>query len=318
MGRRRRYYLWSGPELRTIRAYARACVRGKYRGAVEAARAYVSDMMQLRRKYPQAQWLRFRRSFQAVHAKLDRRLRELGNERPLVRYSVQEKRLFDRLARQLVEGAYRRIEDAAHVFLDEMERRRRRFPRIGGYRHRRTLKAAKAQLNLRTLALGRIRCARWFLDEERVVRRYAQAVLEGRYNSAVQAVGPCREELVALYRRHPAARWAHRIGTREALHHRIQNEAAAQGGRWRGTEWSRPEQRVAERYARALVQGRYSKLTPAAILCARELDHLRKKYPARRAYTARRTLKSVMKTVRLTANRMGRSARRSPTMGIGK
>lgn len=89
----------------------------------------------------------------------------------------------------------------------------------------------------------------WAPAEERVVKRYARAVLRREYRDAVLAVEPCRAELVRAAK---GARTA--LRTRKSVHHRLVAWAIQLGRVRLNVPWTPREEAELDRFVRAVSQ----------------------------------------------------------------
>jgi hypothetical protein len=297
---------WSPEEERLVNSYARARLRGKYQSAMATARAYQLDLDGLRKRYPRARWLAVRRTLNSIHWRVLCRLHELGALRPFSHWSGMEERLLDHYARRLLKGEWRNGKTAARELRQEMERRRKRYPKTGWFPLRRTFVAVHFKLWKRARQLGRHVYTFWVPREKRIVRRYVQAFLDGQYPSARQAAAACRMELNRLRREYRDEVWAMVPRSWQAVHLELLAEAGAMGRRWPGTRLSPQELLVAERYARAHIRGRYPTLRLAARACRQELERMRRRHPQVIGYAVRRSELGLVRAVRLRADRLGR------------
>jgi len=72
-----------------------------------------------------------------------------------------------------------------------------RLPRRAAKPHVRTLVAVHRRIHERCYRAGRIGShTNWRPDEDAVLRRFARALVHGRYSSILAAAGPCRDELI--------------------------------------------------------------------------------------------------------------------------
>ncbi|MFO7676417.1 MAG: hypothetical protein R6X12_08905 [bacterium] len=114
--------------------------------------------------------------------------------------------------------------------------------------------------------------ALWSWQEDRLIDRFARAMIRGEYRSSWPAAAACRAELETLRRKCPDAPWAVVPRTRNAARNRIIQRARALGGRWPESHWSEPECRIAERHARRFLSGRCPSIKQAARDCKQDVD----------------------------------------------
>jgi hypothetical protein len=124
----------------------------------------------------------------------------------------------------------------------------------------------------------------WTPAEERVVERYARAVLKKKCGNAVLAVEPCRAELARAAK---GARTA--LRTRKSVHHRLVAWAIKLGRVRLHVPWTPKEEVVLDRFVRAVAGGRIRTARGAGRTCAEALHRLHLRYPARFAGTPNRS-----------------------------
>ena len=114
--------------------------------------------------------------------------------------------------------------------------------------------------------------------EQRILDRYARAVRDGKYVSAVAAVAPCRAELLRLRRTHPDS--APDIDrTRQSVHRALILHARKLGRPRLRIRWQPEERQVLERFADAVAQGKYPTARGAGRACAVALKKLHERKP---------------------------------------
>ena len=112
----------------------------------------------------------------------------------------------------------------------------------------------------------------WSSEENRVLDACVQGVLAGQFDSVAAAAGGCVDRLRRA-RPGPTRRswWA----VRSALKRRLR----AAGFAGLVAKWTPEEDRVVQRYARALLRQRFRTVDEASRACAGELERLRKEQP---------------------------------------
>lgn len=105
---------------------------------------------------------------------------------------------------------------------------------------------------------------RWTDAEARVAKRFGRALARGEYANAGDAVPDCQQALAAarLPARHPRDRIRDKI-------RRCASNAGLPGRLWR---WTPREDRITDRYARAVARGEYPGVWKAVGDCRRELE----------------------------------------------
>jgi len=177
-------------------------------------------------------------------------------QHPLPFWTVEEKRLVDRLARAVVAGRYRWASAAIADFRLRMAR--------AGRPSRRTDLAIQVHISRRAAALGRrFPKARWTARELRIIGRLARALVAGKYANAGAAADDCLPALAraGLGGRHP----------RSLVRNRIIACAHEVGLSARIRHWTRVENEIVARFARSVIRGEYAGVRPAARECARAL-----------------------------------------------
>jgi hypothetical protein len=276
-------------EDRIASRYAQALARGEYARVMDAVPPCWRELLGLRAKLRREGVVLPGRSTRSVEYRLLHKARALGRPARHPRLSPEEDRLVERYARMLVKGRHPSIADAAgacwaaHKTLARGADRQRPAPR--------TLHSIYQLIEKRSLVLGRPRsCVAWTPDEDRVVLRFARQVVAGEYRSVTVALPDCREALAGLGLgvRHTAHSTTARL---HALAHKL---GWAAGFR----RWTPPENEVADRFARAVLRGKYPRATAATADCARAL---------RRAGLSGRSLAEVRRKLICQALRLGRT-----------
>jgi len=305
---------WSPEEQRILDSYVRAIARGRYRDAQEATRAFLEDRPHLRRRYPKAQWLRVARNYYGTYRVMLKLARNLVRPRVKRELSTEEQRLIDRYARLYIRGEIPSVGKAAREFLRECERRRRRYPKLAHLFAARTLKGVGSRIRSRIRDLGLpARTVRWSPAEDRVLDRYVRALMAGRYRHAREAARDCMVDMEKLYRKHPAAIWARTRRKWRTLAERLGEQVHVLGRLWRFARFTPEEKRFLDRYARALVGGRYRTARDAGQECWRAMKRAYDRRSARQhELPGVRFPRSVRSVVSLLAQRsaaLGRELR---------
>ena len=145
-------------------------------------------------------------------------------------------------------------------------------------------------------------------QEDEVFTRYARDVLAGRYRGVKPAAVKARVEILRLHRKNPHARWAQAARSHTAVWLRIARLAGRMGRSRPDSPWVPEEDKVVERYARAVVSGRYQAVQAASV-CSQELVRRRSSGAGRRWQVpwaaAHRTLAAVAKRIKLKAHALG-------------
>jgi hypothetical protein len=247
---------WLPAEARVADRYVRALLSGRYASAREAVPDCQRALDRLRtRALARGESLPFRGS-RAVWCRISKLALNAGRPPRGVRYTREERQLFSSHAQQLMDGKYRDTGAAGQACLQAHEKMRAGLssPLPARPLHRICRAIAKA-----ARALGRLPARdRWTPDELRVVKRYARGVTSGRYKQLEEAARACRAELAGR----------HTAGSTSV---RIRSHAVELG--WTGacTGWSDSENKIADRFARAIIDGRYPGCVAATDDCLRAL-----------------------------------------------
>lgn len=304
---------WADRELRLLEGYVRAVVRGKYETARAAAADYVRDIGRLRMSYPKAAWLASRHSPLAVANRLRDRAHALGLPASSAPWLREEERLLDSYARALVRGDYRNGGDAARALL----RKLRGLPKTEVARQR-NYGGVHSMLLSRAQELGRPFLALpWSPGEQALADSYARRLGLGEFRNAWEAAEPCARDLDVLRREHPRARWARMNRTTLGIWAQIRQRADDMGLQWTESVWEPAEVRIASRYARGVVLGRYPNAKSAAPECSRELQRYhqarRRRKLGQQGEPGPRTLRAVCGKIEAQTRTFRQSRRRVRT-----
>jgi hypothetical protein len=306
---------WSGQELRVIDDHARAVAEGRLRNAKQASRQCAQDLDRLRRRYPNAGWLAVERHWQGIYRVMLKRARDLGRRPTSFIWSPVEKRLLDHYARQVVRGEYRDAKQAARELLRRLDQLYAKPRKLTSPRVRRSLHHVHCLLCERAHELGWSRQHLfWSPREEQIINRYVNELLAGRFRHARAAGAACKHELDRLHEAHPNARWAEKRRTQVAVNFRITQRTRATGEAWPHSRWTIPEKRIVERYAHAVLEGRFPNLPKATERCHRDIERyhrqLRKQRPGSSPAPSPRSPKSLLDILRKRTLELGRPKRR--------
>jgi hypothetical protein len=223
---------WSPFEKTLLDQYARRFLAGGFPTAKVAARDCVKAIERLHSAHPDARWARVRRTFGAIFLRLKQVIHARGGPWRHCKLEPGETKILDRYAAALVRGEFSDARAAAEQCRQEMDRRFRRQQA----RHpdlkispARSQSAIRAQLILRSQALGRPRgWSFWSPEESRIARRWAvkyvktrghrgeltfrtaarALLLELRRNSHDRDWSSCRNRLMILvYGRRRGDKW---------------------------------------------------------------------------------------------------------------
>jgi hypothetical protein len=302
---------WSPEESRVLDTYARALARGKFRKAREALVDLKQELERLRRRYPDANWLRVQRRPSALLHMLRIRARALGRPIKAVAWSPAERRLLDDYARGVVSGKYPNATYAARLMLSRMAQLRSRRPAPEGFEVVRGFKAAKGMLWARSHAFGRpLLVFPWSAEELKIVDRYGRALGRGDFKDLHQAARAAVGDLARLHEENPHESWSRVHRTWKATRLRMWYRVHDLGLLWTDRQWTAEEKRILERYARMFMAGRYRKMMSAAGDCQRELTRRYNAIQRRRFGQAwapqPRSLTIVYERLRMRTSALGR------------
>jgi len=241
------WHRWTTPELRLMRRYARALGQGKYPSSFAAARACRDAMKKA--------------GFESRHSKqtLSTKIRELtpGWAQRKVRWRPEEDRLVADFARAILEGRYAGIPAALPACAAALGQLATRAADAPSPRPRHTLESVTARLWEAAFRLGPRSRGRWRKSENRVIDRYARAVIRHRYPSVLQAARVCWAAVNRLDARAVApglAGRARRVTRPLVTVHAKLLKRTWELGRARRPQrlWSKEERRISGKWARRL------------------------------------------------------------------
>ncbi|UCG43757.1 MAG: hypothetical protein JSU73_03845 [candidate division WOR-3 bacterium] len=195
-------------------------------------------------------------------------------------WTEQELRIVDRHARRVVSGRYSHAKAAVPRCRAELKRFCDRTP--GAVHH---------ALLLRARMLGRPRIlVRWTTAEKNLLDRFAQAVADGRIETAREAGRQCQEATRRLHRRWPARYAGVPDRSVYTIQHEIWPRVARLGLRWFNSHWSSQERGLVDRYARLAIAHRYPDTRAAARACCKAINRLHDSQDRRRTGRCRPVL----------------------------
>jgi hypothetical protein len=216
-----------------------------------------------------------------------------------------ERRIVDRYVREVIQGRFESVNAAARACLDELRRLRATGRYVLPPKALRTIAGVRGAI-WRSTHAARFHGlnTRWTPPEDRVIVRYARALIRRRYGTVHEAARECAREFERLRAGRSGTAWAAVPRNLKAIESRLYRRALAAGHvRWR-FHLTPVEQAVYDRYARALADGRYRDVTWAARACLKVLGRLRRQGPAA-ARTPSRTLSSVCLQLSARAQKLG-------------
>jgi hypothetical protein len=267
---------WTRRELAIKERYAREVVTGRYRSALQAAPLCLRDLTAL----PLGRERHVTRSLVGVYARLQARVFELGSSSARAPWSRPEQATVERFAAAVISGRYRTIRSAAPDCRRELRRHRRR---VGPGRGVPAPERTERSVWLRMQEAVRRQCPdrpaasqrNWTTRELAVVDRYARRVAAGLYRTFAAAAVDCRLEVAA------AAPPGHVRRSAESVRGQLVQRARALHLPPPGSAWSAAEERIVDRHARMVADGRVRDALTAAELCAAAVNRHRCRYPSR-------------------------------------
>jgi hypothetical protein len=247
--RRPVYPGWSEAEDRVVSRFARAIVRGRYPHVKQA-------LPDCRRELaPIAPGLQ--RTDVAIAWRLLCRAYDFGLPRWMHFWTDQERRLLEPHALALARGKYPDAPTAV--------RQVNRAFKQAGLAVRHTDESVRDEVLVRARALGRApRSGCFSPGEDRVIARFSRALVRNEYPHGTAAVADCHRAL--------ARAGITRRRSDRALAYRINTGARAFGWIPKSAAWSASGARIVDRFARALVSGRYPSIVAAARACGYALE----------------------------------------------
>jgi hypothetical protein len=243
------YPKWIEAEDRVITRFARAIVSGRYPNVNQA-------LPDCRRELaPIAPGLQ--RTDNAIAWRLLCRAYDFGLPRWMHFWTDQERRLLEPHALAVARGECPDAPTAARLV-------NRAFKQAGlALRH--PDESVRDEILVRARALGRAPCSVCFgPEEDRVIDRFSRALVRNEYRYGTAAVADCHRAL--------ARAGITRRRSDRALALRINTGARALGWMPKSVSWSASGARIVDRFARALVSGRYPSIVAAARACRPALE----------------------------------------------
>ena len=142
-------------------------------------------------------------------------------------------------------------------------------------------------------------------QEEKVLDRFARALVEGRYVNARTAADACSLELERLHAKHPGAVWAAQPRSLIGIRSQIRDRAKALGGQWSACRRLAAEEQLARRYAQAFLRGEFLSVKAAARACHEELQRLHPRYAGSTVLSVHRSFIGVYDHVRDCVHKTG-------------
>jgi hypothetical protein len=243
------YPLWSKEEDRVVNRFARAIVSGRYPNVNQAL---PDCRRELAHVTPGLQ-----RTDNAIAWRLLCRAYDFGLPRWMHFWTDQERRLLEPHALALARGECPDATTGVRLV--------NRAFRQAGLAVRHPDESLRDEILARARALGRAPCSVCFSpDENRVIDRFSRALVRNEYPHGTAAVADCHRAL--------ARAGITRRRSDRALALRINDGARALGRVSRFAPWSASGIRIIDRFARALISGRYPSIVAAARACRYALE----------------------------------------------
>ena len=243
------YPAWSEAEERVVNRFARAVASGRYPNVKQALPECRRDLA------PVAPGLE--RTEAAVAWKLLCRAYDFGLPRRMHFWTDQERRLLERHALALARGEYPDAKTAVGQVKRAFEQAGMEARHPDGSIHDLVL--------IRSRALGRpVHSNPFSPEEDRVIDRFSRALVRHEYPYGMAAVADCRRALAQAGIASPRGD--------AMIARRINDRARALGWGSKFTPWSASGARTIDRFARALISGRYPTIAAASRACRSALE----------------------------------------------
>ena len=260
---------WSSAELSVIQRGVLGLRDRRYPTARAATHVCVHELAYLRSQRRGQKRQLPERSRSAVYTQVCARAVAAGVSSHAPWWKPAESSVVARYGRGLARGRYAQLAVAARECREEWHRLARRRP--GVFRDR-TLLALRNAVRAVARELG------WHTSSvyrdprvDRILIRHARSLARGRYRSGYEAARRCSQDLAELYSRCPAVRRLSFLTVAGCIRQKCHDLGVPVSRR----PWTKDEDKLARRYAREWVEGRYRSGTKAAEACARELGRLR-------------------------------------------
>ena len=244
--RRRRplYPKWSEAEDRVVNRFARAIVSGRYPNVNQALPDFRRELSHVTPG--------LERTEVAVAWKLLCRAYDFGLPRRMHFWTDQERRLLERHASALARGECPDTKTAARQVKRAFEQ--------AGLEARHHDSAILDLVIARSRALGRpLNAVPFSPEEDHVIDRFSRALVRNEYPYGMAAVADCRRALAQAGIASPRGD--------SMIARRINVGACALGWGSKFAPWSATGVRIIDRFARALVSGRYPSIVAATRAC---------------------------------------------------
>ena len=237
---------------------AQKVMRGEFPNTLQAAHAFMAERAGLARRYPDDPSLPLPRSLRGVHQKLWLRCRELGRPMVHARLTKEDEAAIERYARQVIVGRFRLPAAAAKAYLREVEKKQRGRLQVP------SVAAIRRKMRARIHALGGTwRGTRWRAEELRIVDRFAQGLVQGRYPHAMRASRACWSELERRHQqresRKPPAQRMPQPRTLLAVQVQLRERSFQLGRPKQRLTWLPAERQIARKWAKCYMTKRLAR-----------------------------------------------------------
>ncbi len=288
---------WTLETDRVIKSYARALLRHRFWTVKEASRACDRELDRLRREQPEGNWGKLSRP-RTVENRLKQFARDAGWTALATRQSPAALKVYDHYTDRFLAGDFPSIRATARACLEFQ----RAHPRISPGVKPLALATLTAYMTRRAHASGLpARWWEWTAPEVRVINRHAAAI-QRKHTPLIDADAACYRELKRLWRSRSGGGRIAMPRSEKAVGQYLRRRLLALHVVQLGSSWTRAEQGLLQRYARALAQGHYCNLARAATACHAEFIA---RFQAQGRHYAPRTLLSVRSRLAPIAREFG-------------
>jgi hypothetical protein len=255
---------WSPEERAVLDRHVAGLLDGRFRAPMQAARSCVAELEAVGRRLRRRGRRPVRRSLMGVRDRIRIRACRLGWSRAEMRWLPEERRILVRHARRLARSPGLQVIAVTRDCRRDLGRLHARLRREKPDRFRRVVPRADATLRRflgqSAAEMGRALPGAWQPDEDRVIRRFARAVLDDRYPDVEAAAPACARALDRLRRRWRVtapSRFRQTsprtvIGTRN----RLLELTHSYGQRWPHSGWTADELRACRSWVRTYMRNR--------------------------------------------------------------
>jgi hypothetical protein len=263
LGRPARAGAWAGEDEQRLDWYVKQVVKGLVPDAAQAAREFLAERERLRRRRPDASRLSIRRTLKGVHNAILKRARGLGRPPLAIRWSLPEQEICRRYARLLLQGEFKDASEATRSAVSAIAELHRQHPTERWANMRRTYHGTSILVRKLAGATHQRWANTCFSSEENdVMNRHAQGVMEGRFPTIKRAAQACWEELDRRHRRSqqglPPALKTPQLRSLSSVRSQVRLRSLAMGRAKRRITWVPAEMEVALKWSREFLLTRES------------------------------------------------------------